>query len=53
MKGAGYGTLLTELSDAHEERELEAALIANVQRFLTEMGPHIMKRINYWRLVPQ
>lgn len=29
-----------ELSDAHEERELEAALIANVQRFLTEMGPH-------------
>ncbi len=29
-----------ELSDAHEERELETALIANVQRFLTEMGPH-------------
>lgn len=29
-----------ELSDAHEERELEAALIANVQRFLSEMGPH-------------
>lgn len=29
-----------ELSDAHEERKLEAALIANIQRFLTEMGPH-------------
>lgn len=29
-----------ERSGAHEERELEAALIANVQRFLTEMGPH-------------
>ncbi len=29
-----------ELADEHEERELEAALIANVQRFLTEMGPH-------------
>lgn len=29
-----------ELSDAHEERELEAALIANVQKFITEMGPH-------------
>ena len=29
-----------ELSEAHEERELEAALIANVQRFLTEMGSH-------------
>jgi len=29
-----------ELADAHEERELETALIANVQRFLTEMGPH-------------
>jgi len=29
-----------ELSDAHEERELETALIANIQRFLTEMGPH-------------
>ncbi len=29
-----------ELTDAHEERELETALIANVQRFLTEMGPH-------------
>lgn len=29
-----------ELSDAHEERELETALIANVKKFLTEMGPH-------------
>jgi predicted nuclease of restriction endonuclease-like (RecB) superfamily len=29
-----------ELSDAHEERELENALIANVQKFITEMGPH-------------
>jgi predicted nuclease of restriction endonuclease-like (RecB) superfamily len=29
-----------ELSDAHEERELETALLANVQRFLAEMGPH-------------
>lgn len=29
-----------ELADAHEERELETALIANVQGFLTEMGPH-------------
>ncbi|MDO9010534.1 MAG: PDDEXK nuclease domain-containing protein [Gallionella sp.] len=29
-----------ELAEAHEERELETALIANVQRFLTEMGPH-------------
>lgn len=29
-----------ELSDAHEERELETALLANIQRFLTEMGPH-------------
>ncbi len=28
------------LADAHEERELEAALIANVQHFLTEMGPN-------------
>jgi hypothetical protein len=29
-----------ELSEAHEERELESALIANVQSFLTEMGPN-------------
>lgn len=29
-----------ELSEAHEERELETALIANIQRFLTEMGSH-------------
>ena len=29
-----------ELSDAHEERELEAALLAKVRNFLTEMGPH-------------
>lgn len=29
-----------ELSDAHEERELEAALLAKVRDFLTEMGPH-------------
>lgn len=28
------------LSDAHEERELEAGLIANIRNFLTEMGPH-------------
>jgi hypothetical protein len=26
------------LSDAHEERELEAGLIANIRNFLTEMG---------------
>lgn len=29
-----------ELGDAHEERELEAALIGQVRGFLTEMGPH-------------
>lgn len=29
-----------ELSDAHEERELEAALIGQIRSFLTEMGPH-------------
>lgn len=29
-----------ELSDAHEERELEAALLTKVRDFLTEMGPH-------------
>jgi hypothetical protein len=29
-----------ELSDAHEERELEAALLEKVRDFLTEMGPH-------------
>lgn len=39
-----------ELSDAHEERELETALIANVQRFLTEMGPHFTFVGNQYRL---
>ncbi len=39
-----------ELSEAHEERELEAALIANVQRFLTEMGPHFTFVGNQYRL---
>ncbi|MBI3711396.1 MAG: DUF1016 domain-containing protein [Burkholderiales bacterium] len=29
-----------ELSDAHEERELEAALLSKVRDFLIEMGPH-------------
>jgi predicted nuclease of restriction endonuclease-like (RecB) superfamily len=29
-----------ELSEAHEERQLEAALLANIQRFLSEMGPN-------------
>lgn len=29
-----------ELSDAHEERELEAALLTKVRDFLIEMGPH-------------
>ena len=28
------------LGDAHEERELEAGLIANIRNFLTEMGPN-------------
>lgn len=28
------------LSDPHEERELEAGLIAQIRSFLTEMGPH-------------
>ena len=40
-----------ELSDAHEERELEAALIANVQRLLTEMGPYFTFVGSQYRLV--
>lgn len=40
-----------ELSDAHEERELEAALLANVQRFLAEMGPHFTFVGSQYRLV--
>lgn len=40
-----------ELSDAHEERELETALIANVQRFLTEMGPHFTFVGSQYRLI--
>lgn len=40
-----------ELSDAHEERELEVALLANVQRFLAEMGPHFTFVGSQYRLV--
>lgn len=40
-----------ELSDAHEERELEAALIANVQHLLTEMGPYFTFVGSQYRLV--
>lgn len=40
-----------ELSDAHEERELEAALIANVQGFLTEMGPNFTFVGSQYRLI--
>lgn len=40
-----------ELSEAHEERELEAALIANVQRLLTEMGPYFTYVGSQYRLV--
>lgn len=29
-----------ELSDEHEERELESALIGQIRSFLSEMGPH-------------
>jgi predicted nuclease of restriction endonuclease-like (RecB) superfamily len=39
-----------ELSEAHEERELETALIANVQRFLTGMGPHFTSVGSQYRL---
>lgn len=40
-----------ELSDAHEERELEAALIANVQKFITEMGPYFTFVGSQYRLI--
>lgn len=40
-----------EFSDAHEERELETALIANVQSFLTEMGPHFTFVGSQYRLI--
>lgn len=40
-----------ELADAHEERELETALIANVQKFLTEMGPHFTFVGSQYRLI--
>ena len=39
-----------ELSDAHEERELEAALIGQIRSFLTEMGPHFTFVGNQYRL---
>ena len=29
-----------ELSEAHEERELETALVGQIRSFLSEMGPH-------------
>nr|WP_315463977.1 PDDEXK nuclease domain-containing protein [uncultured Rhodoferax sp.] len=38
------------LSDAHEERELEAGLIANIRNFLTEMGPHFTLVGSQYRL---
>lgn len=40
-----------ELSEAHEERELESALIANVQSFLTEMGPNFTFVGSQYRLI--
>jgi predicted nuclease of restriction endonuclease-like (RecB) superfamily len=40
-----------ELAEAHEERKLEAALIANVQHFLTEMGPHFTFVGSQYRLI--
>jgi len=40
-----------ELADAHEERELEAALLTNVQHFLAEMGPHFTFVGSQYRLV--
>jgi predicted nuclease of restriction endonuclease-like (RecB) superfamily len=40
-----------ELSDAHEERELEAALLGNIQRFLREMGPHFSFLGSQYRLI--
>jgi len=39
-----------ELADQHEERALEQALVANIQRFLTEMGPHFTFVGNQYRL---
>jgi len=42
-----------ELADAHEERELEAALLANIQHFLAEMGPHFTFLGSQYRLVVQ
>lgn len=39
-----------ELSDAHEERELENALIGQIRSFLTEMGPHFTFVGNQYRL---
>jgi predicted nuclease of restriction endonuclease-like (RecB) superfamily len=40
-----------DLAEAHEERELEAALIANVQGFLTEMGPNFTFVGSQYRLI--
>ncbi len=39
-----------ELADEHAERELENALIANIRRFLTEMGPHFTFLGSQYRL---
>ena len=38
------------LGDAHEERALEAGLIAQIRSFLTEMGPHFTFVGNQYRL---
>jgi predicted nuclease of restriction endonuclease-like (RecB) superfamily len=39
-----------ELADAHEERDLEAALLGRIRSFLGEMGPHFTFVGNQYRL---
>jgi predicted nuclease of restriction endonuclease-like (RecB) superfamily len=45
-----YTFAFLELAEAHEERELEAALLGKVRHFLLEMGPHYAFVGNQYRL---